>query len=198
MTFNRVLSLFVLAFLTCAPVAHAQEADVAPAAAVETDHNAEASAEHAEGGSAMPQLDSTYYASQLFWLAITGVLLYMLMSKVALPGVSRIVEMRDSQVRSDLEQAYKLKQQAEDLKISYRKALRDADERAKTLIDKTTRDLRDKQSHALADAVERVNKKISEAEHYLRGEKDALINEAPIISERLAKVVTQELSKGRA
>lgn len=203
MRFDRVLFAFVCAFLLSPVFAQAQQAplEVKPAVAVEESapvQNAEASSHHEEEGGSMPQLDPTYYPSQLFWLLITGVALYMVMSRVALPKVAGMVGLRDTQVRGDLEQAYQLKQQAEDLKIAYTRALRDADEKAKTLIDKTTRKLREKQSDGLADAVERINHKIAEAEQYLRGEKDALVNEAPIISENLAKVVAKELAKGHA
>ena len=86
-----------------------------------------ARAEEASADSSMPQLDPTYYMSQLFWLILCGATLYWLMDKVALPRVSRMVDLRDDQVRRDLELAYKLKQQAEDVKVDYTRALRDAD-----------------------------------------------------------------------
>lgn len=160
---------------------------------------AEAAATHEEEGSgSMPQLDPTYYISQLFWLAIMSIVLYNVLAKVALPGVAKMVETRDKQVRDDLATAYKLKQEAEDLKIAYSRALRDSDEKAKTMTEKTIRDLRDKQTKGLAAANDRIGVKITEAEKQLRSEKDALVKESEIISERLAKSVLQELAKGRA
>lgn len=191
--YRAFFAALAFAFLIAAHPARAQE-DVAPVTAAEASH-----AEHAEeGGSSMPQLDSTYYPSQLFWLAVSGILLYVLMARVALPRVSNVVEQRDEQVRHDLEQAYKLKQKAEDLKIGYTRALRDADEKSKTMLEKTVRDLKETQAQSMADAVTRINAKIAETEQNLGTQKDALIKEVPMIAERLAKTVTQELAKGNA
>jgi F-type H+-transporting ATPase subunit b len=148
-----------------------------------------------EGGNSMPQLDPTYFASQLFWLLITGICLYLTMDKVALPCVARMVQKRDDQVRKDLEVAYTLKQQAEDIKIAYSKALRDADERAHGMIENVTIELKEKQYASLAQAQTRFQLKTAEMESYLRGEKDALVKDASIISERLAKTILDHLSK---
>lgn len=192
-----LLAVLIVSFALTPVVVRADDASVGQAdatAAVEAD----APAHGEEGGGSMPQLDPTYYASQLFWLAVTGVALYLVLAKFALPIVGGMVERRDAQVRGDLEQAYKLKQQAEDLKIAYSKALRDSDEKAKTLLEKTTRDMRDKQAKGLGDAVVRINKTIATAEKDLLGEKDALVKEVPVISDRLAKSVILELTKGRA
>jgi F-type H+-transporting ATPase subunit b len=149
-----------------------------------------------EGSSGMPQLDPTFFLSQLFWLIITGSFLYLLMAKIALPRVARMVQIRNDKVHEDLEAAYNLKQQAEDIKIDYTRALRDADERAHALVENLTRELKEKQYTALAQTAARIQLKIAETENYLRGEKDALVKDAPIISERLTKVIVTQLSKG--
>lgn len=144
----------------------------------------------------MPQLDPTFFLSQLFWLAVTGLLLYILMSKVALPRVAQMVQQRDDRVRDDLEAAYKLKQEAEDIKINYTRELRDADERAHAMIENLIRDLKEKQYASLAQTASRVQLKIAETENYVRGEKDALVKDAPVISERLTQVILGQLQKG--
>jgi hypothetical protein len=63
---------------------------------------------------------------------------------------SKMVELRDAKVREDLEAAYALKQQAEDIKIDYTKQLRDADERAHTLVGELVAELKAKQAEAMA------------------------------------------------
>jgi F-type H+-transporting ATPase subunit b len=154
------------------------------------------SARAAEVG--MPQLDSTWFASQLFWLAVTGLVLYVLMAKFALPVVSKMVELRDARVREDLEAAYALKQQAEDIKITYTKQLRDADERAHTLVGELVAELKAKQAATLAKSAANIQGKIADTERHLRADRDAVLREAPELSKKLAKTILSELSKEAA
>ncbi len=145
----------------------------------------------------MPQLDPTHYVSQLFWLLICGVTLYVLMARVALPRVSTMIDRRDDQVREDLELAYKLKQQAEEIKVSYTKALRDADDRAKALIEGAVHDFRTESEKELIATVDRLQEKIQEVETYLRGEKDVLLADLKVYASKLSGIILKELDTKR-
>ena len=61
----------------------------------------------------MPQLDPTWFASQLFWLAVTFVMIYVILAKMALPPLMEIIERRKQTVEGDISQAQTLKSQAE-------------------------------------------------------------------------------------
>ena len=85
-------------------------------------------AEEAEGG--LPQLDSSTYASQIFWLLVTFALLYFLMSKVFLPRLGGVIEERRNRIADDYDQAAEFKRQAEAARAAYDRALADAKARA--------------------------------------------------------------------
>ena len=79
---------------------------------------------------AFPPFNRETFASQLFWLAITFALLYLLMARFALPRVGSIIEARRSKIDSDLAAAAQLKTNAEAAMAAYEKALAEARARA--------------------------------------------------------------------
>ena len=62
----------------------------------------------------MPQLEQIdTYLSQVVWLVISFVVLYVVMWKTALPRVADVLQERQERIGDDLERAEKLKSEAE-------------------------------------------------------------------------------------
>lgn len=89
-----------------------------------------------EAQSGLPQLDTSTYASQIFWLIVAFVLLYVMMSKVALPKVSEVLEIRESEINTNLNRAEKFQSEIEDVRSSYEKALEKAHADAAAVVQK--------------------------------------------------------------
>jgi len=53
----------------------------------------------------MPQLDLSTFPSQIFWLAVFFVVLYLLMAKLAIPKIERVIDERRNRVENDLDKA---------------------------------------------------------------------------------------------
>ena len=80
-----------------------------------------------------PPFDSSTFASQLLWFAITFLLLYYLMAKVALPRIAGILEDRRDRIASDLDLAERLKRESEEALTGYEAALAEARVRANAI-----------------------------------------------------------------
>ena len=73
-----------------------------------------------------PPFDSTTFASQFLWLAITFVLLYWLVAKIAIPRIAGILAERQGRIAGDLQAAEQAKANSEAARLGYEKALADA------------------------------------------------------------------------
>ncbi|MCA3559442.1 MAG: F0F1 ATP synthase subunit B [Aestuariivirga sp.] len=99
----------------------------APAAAEEGAAPATTEGTGAEGGhGGFPPMDAHTFPSQIFWLVIFFGLLYLLMSKLALPRMEAVLTKRHKAIESDLSKASALKHETEAAIRHYEKSLADA------------------------------------------------------------------------
>lgn len=82
----------------------------------------------------MPQLDPSSFPMQLFWLAITFTVLYVLMAKVALPRIGSVLEARTAKIDGDLSAAAKSRDQAIALAEAHELRLAQARDEARAFV----------------------------------------------------------------
>src|SRR5215212_3604374 len=85
------------------------------------------------GHRTFPPFEKETFASQLVWLGLTFVLLYVLMAKVALPRIGSILEIRKKRITDDLMAAKRLKEQSDAANAAYGKEINDARSRAQVV-----------------------------------------------------------------
>jgi F-type H+-transporting ATPase subunit b len=100
--------------------APATDTHAAPAGEVHTETGVAHGAEH---GGPFPPLDSSFFASQLLWLAITFGIFYLVMNKIIVPRVGGIIEDRQGRIARDLEEAGRMKAEADAAVETYEKEL---------------------------------------------------------------------------
>jgi F-type H+-transporting ATPase subunit b len=137
-----------------------------------------------------PPFDKQTFPSQLLWLTVTFVTLYLLMSKIALPRIGSILEQRTQRIGSDINEARRLKGESDAAIAAYEKALADARARAQALVS----DARQRQA-AEAEAARKaldaeLNARIAEAERGIAQAKAAaMVNVRGIATEAAAAIV---------
>ncbi len=92
---------------------------------------ASGAAQAAEGG--MPQLNFHDFAPQLVWLLIAFVVLYLIMSRLAVPAIADTLEKRQAKIQGDLDAAEKASEDTRAAVDAYQKRLADAREEARRL-----------------------------------------------------------------
>ncbi len=79
--------------------------------------------EAGHGSGVFPPFDTTTFPSQILWLVITFGLFFMLMKKVIVPRVGTIIDNRQDRISQDLDQAARLKAEADAAVETYEKEL---------------------------------------------------------------------------
>lgn len=152
-------------------------------------------AEAAKGG--LPQLHAPDFAPQLIWLAITFTALYLLMSRVALPGIGEVLNERQSRIQRDLGEAERLKAETERALAAYEQALAEARGRAQTI----ARDTRNKLASEVDEERRRVetaiNAKLADADRRVTETKSAaLARVSDVAAETVGAIVEKVAGVG--
>lgn len=131
-----------------------------------------------------PQLDPSSYPSQLFWLAVTFVVMYVLLSKLALPRVAKVLEVRQSQKDGDLTKAGQLSEEAEKIKVTYEKSLAEARQVAANTLASSRRTIGEKITKEESRFAENSHRRLVAAEQNIaRVKAEALISILDISAE---------------
>jgi F-type H+-transporting ATPase subunit b len=158
-----------------------------PKHATGTEHPAQG----AHGG--FPPFQSQTFASQLVWLAIAFVLLYVLMAKLALPRVGSIIESRQKRIEGDLADASRLKGESDAAVAAYEKALTDARNRAQAIANET-RERQAAEAEVRRRTLENeLNTKLADAEKAIAATKQAAMGNVRGIAEDATRAIVERL-----
>lgn len=124
-------------------VAQAAGGEAAPVEehAAETHATTEADGGH-HAPTVFPPFDTTTFASQLVWLALTFGFLLFFMSRVALPRIGGILETRRARIEGDLAEADRLQREATAAGQAYEAALTSARGNANAIAEETRQQIK--------------------------------------------------------
>ena len=148
----------------------------------------------------MPQLDFSTFPPQLIWLAITFVVLFVVMSKVALPKVGQVLEERQHKIEGNLEKARSLKNEADAAAEAYQQSLAKARSDAQDAIRAATERFAETAAERNAELGTRLDGEISAAEDRIakaKGEAVAKIGgvAADVAASAATKLTGMKLNK---
>ena len=171
---------------------------VAAGQGAETLHTETGAAYEAEdGGGTFPPFDPSTYPSQLLWLAITFGLLYYLMSKVALPRISDILEVRRDRIADDIAEAERLKRETDDAIATYEQALAEAKSKAHAIAHDTRKsigtEIEEKRKAIDAENAE----KMAEAEKRIDATRETALENVSEIAVDATQAIVKQLIGGR-
>jgi F-type H+-transporting ATPase subunit b len=112
----------------------------------------------------LPQLDFSTFGNQIFWLVVTLVVIYLILSRVALPRIAGVLAERSGTISNDLAAAEELKANAVAAEEAYNQALSDARAEAAKIVASTKADMKAELDAAIAKADAEISQKTAESE----------------------------------
>jgi F-type H+-transporting ATPase subunit b len=143
-----------------------------------------------------PPLDSGTFAPQLVWLALTFGFLYVLLKRVILPRVGEVIEARNDRIKSDLDQAEKLKADMENAAAEYEQALTKARAKAHAMVESAREKLIAEIDRERAKAEAEFVAKIAQAEIRIQDAKANALAEVGAIAGDVAEAMVGKLMGG--
>jgi F-type H+-transporting ATPase subunit b len=150
--------------------------------------------EHPGGGKPQfPPFNKETFASQLVWLAIFFIALYVIISRIAIPRIGGIVEARRNHVENDLAEANRLKERSDAALKAYEKSLADARARAQALASETRDKLNAEAEAARRELEAELNARIAKAEEIIAATKVSAMANVHAIAVDTAVAIVERL-----
>ncbi len=121
------------------------------------------------GAVGMPQLCTDWMSNQVFWLLVTLVVIFVVLSRIALPRIAGILAERSGAITNDLAAAEDLKAKAVEAEEAYNKALADARAEAQNIVAAAKADIQSDLNKAIAKADAEIAARSAEGEKVIAG-----------------------------
>lgn len=153
---------------------------------------AEAHTEVAQKEAGLPQLNIATFEEQVIWLFLTFIVLFVIVSRMVLPRVTKVLEEREERIANDLDAAERLKKDAEDVKNAYEEASAKARKQAQETVLKAKEKIQADIAKAQAELEETLSAKAAEAEARIaKAREEALASVGDVASDVASELVAK-------
>lgn len=157
-------------------------------------HDATAAAPHGAGEAVgMPQLDFSTWPNQIFWLLVTLVVIYMIVTRVAVPRIGSVLAERRGTITNDLAAAEELKHQATEAEAAYNEALANARAEAGKIVAAARADIEADLAKATAKADAEIAAKLAVSEKRIAEIREGAMESVTEVAKETAKELVSVL-----
>jgi len=140
----------------------------------------------------MPQLNPEFWAAQIFWLVLIFSFLYLIIWKIFLPKITYSIESRKSRIVNDLDEAQKLKENAEKKLDEYNKIIEESKKKAKKIIEESKKKLDQDIENKKQKFNDEIEKELLAAEKEIKNlKKSSISNISNIATKTSAEIIKQ-------
>ena len=150
--------------------------------------------EHPGGKPQFPPFNKETFASQLVWLVVFFVALYVIIKRWAIPQIGGIIEARTEKIDGDLAEAKRLRDQSDAALAAYEKSLADARGRAQALAGETRDKLAAEAEVARKKLEAELNARLAKAEQTIAATKTSAMSNVQGIAADTASAIVERLT----
>ena len=136
----------------------------------------------AASSAGMPQLDFSTFPNQIFWLIITLVVIYYVLSQIALPRIAAVLAERSGTISNDIAAAEELKLKAVEAEEAYNQALTDARAEAQKIAAETRAVIQADLDAATVTADADISAKAAESEKRITEIRDSAMDSIKVVA----------------
>lgn len=144
----------------------------------------------------MPQFEQVeVFSSLIFWSLLSFGLLFVLLKKYAFPPILDALDEREKKIRADIEGAEKLKQNATEVMEDLERELKNAHEKAATIVQMATAEAKKIQEKSLDETQAKVKQMQSDMEREIEASRNKLLGEIRGYTAALTVASTEKFLK---
>ncbi|MEP5761591.1 MAG: F0F1 ATP synthase subunit B' [Litoreibacter sp.] len=164
-----------------------------------TDTHSEGAAHATDAASApgMPQLDFSTFPNQIVWLMITLLVIYFILSRVALPRIAAVLAERQGTITNDIAAAEDMKQKAVEAEAVYNQALADARTEANKIVADTKAEIQKDLDKAVAKADAEISARAAEGAEAVAAIRASAKEDAATVAKDIAKDIVSAIAPGK-
>ncbi|AGF74224.1 F0F1 ATP synthase subunit B [Bartonella australis AUST/NH1] len=151
----------------------------------------EGAAKHASR--VFPPFDLLHFSSHFFWLAVCFGLFYLFISRVIVPRIGGVIETRRDRIASDLDQAMRMKQEADAVVEIYEQKLAEAHLQAHAIAQTAGGEIKVKAELERKKIEANLEKKLADAEVQIEKIRDKAMKNVGVIAEEIALEIVKKL-----
>ena len=145
------------------------------------------------GNEAFPPFNPEFFPSQILWLAITFVAFYFFVKHVLLPQIGGTIENRRHTIAGNLEEAARMKEEADAAIAAYEQELADARARSHEIATKARDEARAKAEEDRRKVEAGLEARLAESEKRIASVKASAMKDVGSIAEATAAQVVERL-----
>jgi F-type H+-transporting ATPase subunit b len=164
------------------------------------EHGAETLADGGHGAEAtgMPQLDAGIYPNLIFWLLLSLIAIYFILTRIAIPRIGTIIAERNDAIANDLEQAALYKRRAEEAEAAYNAALAQARDESQRIAAETKAQISRDLSGLMAKADAEIAVKSADSEKRIVEIRESAVRSVEEVARETAGAIVQALMPSAA